>query len=196
MKIKKIVPVLAAFAVVVTPVFASAANPESTAITATVNSAISMTGSTTAAFAATPDTGNKQGTGSGTYSVTTNNTTGYNLRIRDSDATLNLVSGANTITPGTGTQASPAVLTAGTWGWSVVGAGGAGQFDTAYTVANNAAPTGLKFAGITATDVQLKSTSTTASADPTTIYYSMLVATTQPTGAYIDTVVITATANP
>ncbi len=196
MKIKQVVPVFAAFAVLALPVVTSAANPESTVITATIGSSISMTGSTTSALAATPDTGNKQGTSSGTYNVTTNNANGYNLKIKDDNAGLNLVSGANTIVPGSGTQAAPAVLTAGTWGWAVVGGGGAGQFDITYTVADNTAATGKKFAGITAADVTLKTTGTTASADPTTIYYSALVATTQPTGPYTDTVVITATANP
>src|SRR5689334_17635066 len=129
MKTKRIAMTVATLAVAVSPVLASAANPESTALTATVNSNISMTGSTTSSFAATPDSGNKQGTGSGTYTVTTNNSTGYNLKIKDSDATVNLVSSGNNITPGSGTQAAPAVLTAGTWGWAVVGAGGAGQFD-------------------------------------------------------------------
>lgn len=196
MKTRTILLSLASVAVAVSPVVASAANPESTALTATVGSNISMTGSTTASMSATPVSGNMQATTSGSYSVTTNNSSGYNLKIKDSDATLNLTASGGTITPGSGSQAAPAVLTAGTWGWAVIGAGGAGQFDTAYTTGNDQAATGKKFAGITASDVQFKSTATTASGDSTTVYYSMLVGTAQPTGSYTDTVVVTATANP
>lgn len=196
MKTKSIGLSLAALAVVVTPVVASAANPESTALTATVGSTISMTGTTAVALALTPTASSVQSIQSGTYSVTTNNSTGYNLKIKDSDATLNLVSGANTFTPGTGTQASPAALTDGRWGWAVVGAGGAGQFDTTYTTGDSMAVTTKKFAGITASDVQFKSTATTASGDNTVVYYSAQAGTSQPTGTYTDTVVITATANP
>ena len=195
MKTKSIGLSLAALAVVVTPVVASAANPESTTLTATVGSTISMTGTTAVALALTPTASSVQSIQSGTYSVTTNNSTGYNLKIKDSDATLNLTSGANTFTPGSGNQAAPAVLTDGKWGWAVVGAGGA-AFDTAYTTGDNQAVTTKKFAGITATDVQFKSTSTTASGDNTVVYYSAQAGTAQPTGAYTDTVVITATANP
>lgn len=196
MKAKSVGLTLAALAVTLTPVAASAANPESTTVTATVGSTISMTGSTAVALALTPSGSSVQSINSGTYTVSTNSTAGYTLAIKDADATLNLVAAGGTITPGTGTQAAPAALTDGQWGWAVVGGGGAGQFDTSYTVANNTAPTTKKFAGITASDVTVKSTTTTASNDNTVVYYSAQVGTAQATGSYTDTVVLTATANP
>ena len=192
MKTKSIGLSLAALAVVVTPVAASALNPESTTLTATVNSNISMTGSTAVGLALTPTSGSVQSIQSGTYSVTTNNSSGYNLKIKDSDATLNLTAGGGTFTPGSGTQAAPVALTDGKWGWAVAG----GAFDATYTTGDSMAVTTKKFAGITASDVQLKSTGTTASGDNTVIYYSAQAGTAQPTGAYTDTVVVTATANP
>lgn len=191
MKAKSVGLALAAFAVTLTPVAASAANPESTTVTATVSSTISMTGTTAVGLALTPSGSSVQSINSGTYTVSTNATGGYTLAIKDDDATLNLVSGTNTITPGSGTAAAPAALSDGNWGWARAGA----PFDTSYTVANNTAPTAKLFAGITGSDVTVKTTSTTASNDPTVIYYSAQVGAAQPTGAYADTVVVTATAN-
>lgn len=197
MKLKHASLAVASLVVAATPVLASAATAANTTINATVNSNIAITGTATVTLTLSPTTAAVQSTGSATYSVDTNNSTGYNLKIKDVDATLNLVgTPGGTIVPGTGTQAAPAALSNGQWGWAVVGGGGAGQFDTAYTVANNAAATGKKFAGITATDVQFKSTSTPATADSTTVYYSALIPTTQQQGSYTDQVVVTSTANP
>lgn len=183
--------------VAATPVFsASAVDNENTVINASVSSTIAMTATTaTVPLTLTPTTSSVQSIASGSTTVNTNSATGYNLKIKDADATLNLVSGANTITPGSGSQATPAALTDGKWGWAVIGAGGA-SFDISYTVANNTAPTGKKFAGILATDAQFKSTASPASNDVTTLYYSAQVATTQASGTYTDTITLTATVNP
>ena len=192
MKTKSIGLSLAALAVVVTPVVASAANPESTTVTATVGSTISMTGTTAIALALTPTSGSVQSIQSGTYTVSTNKSNGYNLKIKDSDATLNLTASGGTFTPGSGNQAAPVALSDGNWGWAVAG----GAFDATYTTGDNQAVTAKKFAGITASDVTFKTTGTTASSDPTVVYFSAQAGSAQPTGTYTDTVVVTATANP
>ena len=191
MKTRSISLSLAALAVAVTPVVASAANPESTALTATVGSTISLTGTTTVAMALTPTASSVESIQSGTYTVATNSTAGYKLYIKDSDATLNLTAAGGTFTPTTGTAAVPIALTDGKWGWAI----GVAPFDTAYTTGDSKATTGKKFAGITATDVQVKNFGTTTAGDATVIYYGAQAGTAQPTGSYTDTVVVSAVAN-
>ncbi len=194
------VSALAAVAVLSPAIASAAVQTSNTTINATVNAVISITSGPTVAISLTPTSGGVLSNASDTVSVTTNNTAGYNLTLNDSDATLNLVSGSDTFTATSGTKAAPIALTNGTWGWAVAsGTTGIGTngFDASYSSETNNASSTSKWAAITASGspTLIKSTSSTASADTTTVWYAAKANATQPTGTYTDTVTYTATTN-
>lgn len=191
------IAVVSVLATALSPVVASAAtNNASTTVTVGVTSTISVSTSSTVGFNITPVAGGSQSSSSDTVTVDTNNSTGYNLTLADADATTTLVSGANTITAGTGTQAVPAVLANNSWGYRVDNTGGFGATTT--TALTNATSSTQTFAGVPATGSPniLKTTATTAAGDVTTVWYSAKVDTTKPSGSYVDSVTYTATTNP
>lgn len=196
MKIKHVTPVLAAFAVLATPVLASAAvDTDNTTINATIGSTITMTTSGTVALGITPDGDGQASSASDTVTVSTNNALGYNLTLADSDATTTLASGGNTLTAHAGTQGTPTTLANNTWGYRVVSVGGFGAGATsAETNVDSLANT---WAGVPATGSPntLKNTGSTATNDVTTVWYGAKADTTKPNGVYTGTVTYTATTN-
>ena len=196
MKMRRIFASLAAVAVAVMPVAASAATQTAnTTINATVNEVISMTTSGTVALNLTPTVGGVVSSASDTITVSTNRTTGYNLKLSASDATANLTSGSNTITPHAGTFAAPTALANGTWGYRIVNAGGFGA--TAYSAESNNGTSTSTWAGVptNASSQTVKTTSSTATNDVTTVWYAAKVTASQPNGVYTDTITYTATTN-
>ena len=190
------ISLIGVFAIVASPAIVSAASDtKSTTINATIGATISLTTSGTVAVSLAPTAGGVYSSNSDAVSVSTNNSTGYNLTLADGDATTSLVSGGNNITAASGTFASPAALAAGKWGFAI--AGGTG-FDASYTAQSSAAIDTSKWAGMPATGsaVTLKSTTTTATADPTTVWYGVAANTSQATGTYTDSVTYTATTKP
>lgn len=186
--------VVGAFAIIASPAIASAATTSAnTTITATLASTISMTTSTNIAIGITPTPGGVVSSASDTVSVSTNNTTGYALTMSDADATTTLTSGGNTIAAHNGTYVSPTTLTGNSWGYAVAG----GNFSVSYSAETNNASSSTKWAGVPAsgTPQQLKTTSTTASNDQTTVWYGVRATSAQAAGAYVDTVTYTATTN-
>ena len=182
--------------VVATPLTAFAANDsKNTTINGIIGSVISMTTLSTVTLNVTPVSGGSQTSASDTVAVSTNNATGYNLTLADSDATTSLVKGGDTIAAHAGTQAVPTVLANNTWGYAV---GGVGGFDATYAVLSNVTSSTTKWAGMPATGAAnlLKTTAATASADPTTVWYAVKADTTKPNGTYADTVTYTASTNP
>lgn len=178
------------------PIAASAASDTATTtINATVGSVISISSGPTVAISLTPTSGGVVTSASNTVTVSTNNTAGYTLTLANSDATRNLVSGGNTITPHAGTQASPTALATNTWGYRVVGVGGFGA--TAYSAESNNGSSTSTWAGVPATGSAntLKTTATTASGDATTVWYGVKADSTKPGGSYTDTVTYTAITN-
>ena len=188
--------------VTVSPVIVSAAtDTEETTISATVDATISVTTSTTVSIALTPTGGGVVSSSNDTVSVSTNNSGGYNLTVEDSDADTDLVNGANTFAASAGTKTVPIALANDTWGVAVAsGTTGIGTngFDASYTPAesNNASSTSL-WAGMPASGAPmlLKSTTTVASNDTTSVWYAVKATTAQPAGTYTDTVTYTATTN-
>jgi len=166
-----------------------------TVINATINAVISMTTSTPVAISLTPTSGGVVSSSSDSVSVSTNNATGYFLTLADNDATTNLSDGTNNITAHAGTQASPTALANNTWGYRVVGVGGFGA--GAYSGETNNGSSTSTWAGVPATGSPntLKTTSSTATNDITTVWYGVKVNTTLPSGVYTDTVTYTATTN-
>jgi hypothetical protein len=170
---------------------------QTTTISSTLGSVINVfSTSGTVSLAATPTGAGVQTTASDTVTVSTNDSSGYTLTLNETTGSSALVSGGNTIPAITGsTFASPVALTANTWGYRVDGAGGFGAGPTSGL--SSAAIGTVKYAPVpaTASPQTLKTTATTASNDVTTVWYSVAVNTSTPTGTYTNGVTYTATAN-
>lgn len=178
------------------PAVAGAATA-STTINSAISSVISVfTSNGTVTANVTPTGSGAQTIASDTITVSTNDTLGFTLQIADSGASTTLTSGSNTIPASTGTQTTPVAQAVNTWGYRVDGVGGFGAGPT--SAQSSAAISGtIKFAGMPASGSPntIKTTSTTASNDTTTVWYGVAANTTQPSGAYSGTVTYTATAN-
>jgi hypothetical protein len=192
----KVGSIFAVAAIILSPVAAGAvADTKSTTINATIGSTISMTTSATVAIGITPTAGGSASSASDTITVATNNSSGYNLTLANSDATSSLTNGGNTITAHAGTFASPTTLANNSWGYRV---DNAGTFGTGPTAAEtNQANLAGTWSGVpvTGSAQQLKTTGTTATADITTVWYGVKADTSKPSGVYSDSVTYTATTN-
>lgn len=167
-----------------------------TVITANIASVITISTLSNVAISITPTAAGSATNASDTVTVSTNNSAGYTLNLKDSDAVLTLTKGSDTIANHTGTMASPTALPANTWGWRVDGAGGFGAGPT--SVQSNVAALTGNYAGIqnnASAGDNIKVTSTTATNDTTTVWYGVEVTSAKPNGAYTNTVVYTATTN-
>ena len=165
-----------------------------TVINSSIGSVISLfTTSGTVSLNVTPSAGGSQTIAADTVTVSTN-AQGYTLQLADTDTNTSLVSGSNNITAASGTQASPAALTAGTWGYRVDGLGGFGSSATA--AVSNQSIGSTTFAGVPAAGsaATIKSTSSAATNDKTSVWYSVAANSTQAPGTYTDTVTYTAVA--
>lgn len=184
------------FGLAVTPVVASAASQSAnTTINAIISPAISITTSSTVTISLTPTSGGVVSSSSDTVTVNTNNATGYTMTLADTDTNTNLVSGGNNIAAHSGTFASPTTLGNNTWGYRIVGAGGFGG--TAYSGETNQASSTSTWAGVasSASPTTIKTTSSTATDDVTTVWYGVNATSSQPNGTYSDIVTYTATTN-
>lgn len=182
--------------VVMLPAAAYAATDSAnTTINANIGSTISVSTSGTVGINVIPVSGGSQSSASDTVSVSTNNAAGYALTLANGDTDTELENGANSIDAHDGTQADPTELDNNTWGYAVASLGG---FDSSYSALNNAANSDTLWAGVpsSASPNTLKTTSSTASGDTTTVWYSVKVDTSKPNGTYSDTVTYTATTNP
>ncbi len=173
----------------------AATDSANTTINASVAAVISLTTSGTVTLNITPTASGSASSASDTVSVSTNRSSGYNLKIADSDTTLTLQNGANTIGAASGSFASPTALGNNTWGWRV---DTAGTFGTGPTSAQtNVSSLSGTWAAIpsSASPVTIKTTATTATNDTTTVWYGAMADTTKADGTYTDTVTYTATTN-
>lgn len=135
---------------------------------------------------------------SNAVTATTDSSTGYTVTVNNSD-TNSVLNGpsANTIPSVSGTAASPAALTANTWGYRVDSIAGFGAGPTS-VLTNGAAPA-VSFAAIpsSASAGGLVKTTTDASGSGVaqSVWYGVCVDTSKPSGSYSDTVVYTALIN-
>lgn len=191
------VGVVSGFALVSSPALVSAVT-DTTTVEATVGSAISISNTTpTVSVSLTPGGSAVESVGSDTVSVSTNDTDGYTLDVAASDASndLDSATGPGTYSIGVTTPTTPATATTldtNSWGWCVVGLG---SCSGSYTVSNNqsAGASGNWIAmPVSGSDVEVKSTSGTASNDTTVFYYGVNVDTSQETDTYTDAVTYTA----
>lgn len=143
----------------------AATQTANTTVNGVVSSIISVSAGTLNNINVTP--GGATATGSHTVSVTTNNSTGYNLTILAAAPALS--NGANTIAA---SGSTPAALADNTWGYNTSG--------------------GATYVGVTTTGVQIATANAPASAAATTVYYGIDAASTLPSGTYSTTVTYTA----
>ena len=192
----KVGAVLAVFAVLVSPIVASAATDSgNTTVNAVVSSTITLTTNPTVTINLQPTSSAVLTSVSDTVQVSTNSANGYYLTLADGDTTTDLVNGSDTLAAHAGTFASPTALATNTWGYRIVGQGGFTA--SAYNAETNATSSSSTWAGIasSASPQTVKTTSTTASNDPTVVWYAVKIDTSKPTGTYTDTVTYTATTN-
>jgi hypothetical protein len=194
---QKIAIAIAFFIAFLSPVYVGAAtSTANTIVNATVNSVITISTATPIAISLTPAfVGGVVSSASDTVTVSTNNALGYTLTLANADANTSLVNGANNITAHTGTQASPTALGNNTWGYRIVSVGGFGA--GAYSAETDNASSSSTWAGVpsNASPNTIKTTSSTATGDTTTVWYGVKVNTSIPNGVYTDTVTYTATTN-
>lgn len=193
---KILVPSVIVLSLVMAPgLVYAAANSDSTTVNANIASTISVSVTGTPVdLAITPVTGGSQTTAKDDVAVSTNNTDGYTLSIKSSTAQTSLnKNGTDTIAASSATPGSSAVLANNTWGYRVdsatIGDFGSGPTSASADQTSNT----TKFAGITASDFTIKSTSSTASGDTTAVWYSAKADTSKPDGTYTNTVTYTAT---
>jgi hypothetical protein len=190
----RLTAVLTVVGVVGLPVAASAATANSS-VEATVASVVSVSSSGTVPISVTPTGGGATASASDTVSVDSNNASGYDLTLVDADSTYTMAgflasdgvtTNGDTLAKTAGTYGSPAALDANSWGWRVDNLGTFGTGGTS------------TYAGIPATGSaqNIRTTSTTASGEVTTVKYAVKVDTTKKSGIYKDTVTYTATAKP
>ncbi len=195
MKYKKAIIGFGLLAVIVTPVAAGAATSNTT-ISSQINSVIGVfTTNGTVNVDVTPSGAGAQTIASDTVTISTNDPDGYILKLALSTAQTALVSGSDSIPASSGSQASPVVAAANTWGYRVDSIGGFGAGPT--TSASNQAIGARTFAAVpaTASPNTLKTTSSTATNDTTTVWYQVTADTSTVPGTYTNTVVYTAVTN-
>ena len=180
-------------ALLLTPlgVFA-ASDSKNTTINANLGSTISLTTLGSVTLNVTPVAGGSQTSSSDTVSVSTNNSSGYDLTLADSDANNNLVNGGSNIAAHAGTRTTPSVLANNRWGYRVDNIGG---FGTGGAAQSNVTSSSITYAGvpISGSPDNIRSTTATASGEATTVWYAVKADTTNPNGTYADTVTYTAT---
>jgi hypothetical protein len=207
---KKHILALATAGLVAAPVFASSlasADTASTTISSAVTAAITaFTTSGTVNINASSASGVKQTVNTDLITISTNDTSGYTLKLEDGDSTVSLGSGGNTIPAWSGTTGTPTLMnTANVWGfhldndgtkWCNSGSTCGATFGTVLS-SNQTASATLKFAAMPASGspYTVKTTATTASSDTTYVWYGVNIDPTQASGTYTDSVTYTATAN-
>lgn len=164
-------------------------------INANVNPTIAISSSGNVGISVTPAAAEARlSSAKDTVTVSTNHTAGYNLTLEMFDAETSLVNGADTITQGSGSLASPDALVANTWGYRVADAGG---FGPGAAVENSVAVSAYTWAGVPAKGAadQIKSTSGQADNDATDIWYAIMANSNKLSGTYSGKVTYTAATN-
>jgi hypothetical protein len=171
----------------------------STTINSTISSVISVSSTGTVTLNVLPSGSGSQTIGSDTVTVNTNDVAGYTLTLASSTANTYLASGSNQIPASSGSQATPVVQAANTWGYCVSGVGGFGATCPSVGVSNQAISGTNKFAGMPATGSPntIATTATTAVNATTTVWFAVAANTSQAgsTTPYTGTITYTATAN-
>ncbi len=189
---------LTSAAIVALPIFSASAETSNTTITANIGSTLSIQSTPTVSFNVNPTASTaKASSGLATVTVSTNNATGFNLKLAMNGTDQTLQNGAAaTIAAHSGSFAAPATLANNSWGYRVenVGTFGAGNM-SAQTDQNDLAGTFAAVpSNLTGGDT-IKNVSAAAQSNQTQVLFGVKADSTKPSGAYSGTVVFTATAN-
>lgn len=193
---QRIVGASLAVAVVVSAIFpavvGAATATSNTTVTATIVGSISIDSLTPSnvSISLTPTGSGVVSSASQAVQVSTNNTTGFKLYLKDANSDLTLGDPSGPIGAHAGTMLAPTALANDKWGFAIAGA----PFDTSYNTESNNASSTSKWAGITAADQQLKNVTGTGT-DTTTVWYGVRATTATAPGSYADTVTYTAITN-
>lgn len=157
----------------------AATSSANTTVNANVQSVISLTTSGTVTLNPVPGDGVSSGVD--TVTVNTNSHNGYVLNLR-ATTTDRLVKGTDFMGPTSGSWGVPATMSSNSWGYRIDGLGNFGAGTSTY-------------AAVTTAGQNLKTTSTTAVNDVTSVLYGAQVTYSQPSGVYSGQVTYTATTN-
>lgn len=161
--------------------------------------ACGITISSTASLAlnVTPSAGGACTQQSNTVSVLTSNSNGYTLTLANIGTNTSLVSGSDSISATTATQASPAALTANRWGYRIdnLAGFGAGPSSAESNVALNSVLYAKVPASSTGGDIIASSTTSANPAVETAIWYKVCANTETKSGTYTTDVLYTAVTN-
>lgn len=190
--------VLTSAAIVALPIFSASAETSTTTVTANINSTLSMSSDANASFTINPtSTQAKSSSNKATVTVSTNNATGYNLKIGmiGADNALKNTAAVSQIDAHTGSFGAPAAMALNKWGYRVDGAGtfGAGT-TTAETDVNDLAQTWAAVPVQNSEDT-IKNHASAVQSHQTDVYFGAKVDATKPSGAYTGQVQFTAVAN-
>lgn len=143
-----------------------------------------------------PTGGGRCTVASDNVSVLTHNSAGFTLKVNNSTTNTSLVVGSQAIPASTGTPASPVTLS-NSWGFRVDGLSAMGAGPT--SAASNAAPSGLTFAGIPASDATPVTVATTGvyadAAVVVPVWLAVCADTSVVSGTYSTTITYTAITN-
>ena len=120
-----------------------------TTISSAISAVISLSTNGTVNVNVVPTGAGAQTIASDTATVSTNDSSGYTLQLGETGAGTTLVSGSNTIPASSGSQTTPVVMAANTWGYRVDSLGGFGSGPTS-AVSSVAISGSLKFAAVAA----------------------------------------------
>ena len=144
----------------------------------------------------TPDSAGRISSQANTATVSTNNANGYTLQLSTTSSSRNLTrsGGSETLTPSSGSSGSPGALATNTWGYRVDNTGG---FGSGTYLETNVTSSVFTWAGVpgVGSPTTLRTTTSTASNDQTTVWYGMKAASDKPSGNYINTILYTAIVN-
>lgn len=193
--LKRVLPAIAVFSLLAGGTAVVSAATATTTVSSVISSVISLSSSGTVNANVLPTVSGAQTISSDTVTVSTSDSDGFTLQLGETGASSALVSGGDSIPASSGTQASPIVMLANTWGYRVDSIGGFGAGPTSGQ--SSAAIGSRTFAAVPATGSPntIKTTSGTASGDTTTVWYGVAANTSQPAGTYTNSVTYTATAN-
>lgn len=171
---------------------------ESITVSASVVPIISLSTSGTIDLSITPTSGGAMSSASDTVTVSTNSSTGYDLSLRaETEQFSEMWAFGGTYIPAiNATPVAPTALTNNTWGYRVDGAAGFGAGPTsAEADVTTTSYTWAGVAGALDTPHVLKSTSTPAEDDTTTIWYGAEIDTSKSADTYSIDMLYTAVSN-
>lgn len=155
---------------------------------------LELNSTSTVAIDLLPTPQSRTSSASHTVTTTTNAPNGYNLSVSMAGADRSLSQDGQTILATSGSLANPTPLELNSWGFRVAGIGG---FGSGGSLETNVATSAYTWAGMPASTspATIKTTSSPAQDDTTTVWYGIRADTQKPSGTYSGTITYTAVSN-